>query len=95
MTEANRFGSVEELVLGQEVWAWARGACRRARVVATGRGRAAVCFRLVGLNARPGALRVQWLPLERLRQARPSRAIDVPAPTIEQAHAAIPARRTP
>jgi len=95
MTIENRFGSVRDLALGQEVWAWARGACRRARVVAIGRVQVTVGFRLVGLNARPGALRIQRLPLDRLRLARPSRSmIAVPAPTLEELHAAAPAGST-
>lgn len=68
MTPADRYGSIDDLALGDEVWTYARGWWRRARVLATARRRACVGFRLVGLNARDGACRIQWVALDRLRR---------------------------
>ncbi len=86
----HRFTSVEEIGLGEELWAYARGWWRRVRVVAMGGNTVTVAFRLIGLNARDGAFRLQRLPLHRLRRTcfRPAgRVLEAQAPTDEEIRA--------
>ncbi len=91
MTQDNRFASILDVALWDEVWAYARGWWRPARVVTTGRRLVTVAFRLVGLNVRDEGLRSQQLPLRRLRRTRPSsqHVLDNRAPTEAEIRAAM------
>jgi hypothetical protein len=82
----NRFASTGELHVGDEVWAFARGSFRRARIVTVPR----IPFETpvtVGYFVRSGSLRIQKVPLSRLRRNMRSRAL--PPPSMDQIRGAL------
>lgn len=80
--QPNRFASIAELEPGQEVWAYARGYWRKARVVTKARKTARVGFRL----STSDLIRVQALQLGELRRTDPGNRYfqPIPAPTAAE-----------
>ena len=77
----NRPSSIDEIAIGEVVWAYARGAWRKSVVLAKARTRVAVMYFIRGLR-----LRHSVLPPSALRRESPGRGpvVTTPAPDLKE-----------